>query len=921
MFGRERELEILDALLDRGVEHGGAMVLRGEAGIGKSFLLEAARRGAEARGMSVLSTAGVESETHLPLAGLHQLLRPSLSGIDELPSPQREALRSAFGMSEREEATDLFLIALATLTLLGECAGLTPMLLIVEDAHWLDQATADALAFVARRLESDPIVMLLASRDGVANPFNAAGLPELELGRLSDSAAGGLLEAHAPGLPIVVRARLLDAADGNPLALVELPRALASDQLAGDEGLPAELPLTVRLERAFAGRVAALPSATGTLLLVAALNDSSAASETFRAAGVILGGEPSLEELTPAISAQLVDYDNKHLRFRHPLVRSAIRQAASASQRQVAHGALASVVVGEPDRFAWYRAAATVGPSEEVASALDAAATRAKRRGALATAVAALERAAELAHDHAERGSRLLRAAELALELGRGDVVLRLLRSAETLELGSVDGGRLVLIREAVSPGIPGDPATVALLVDTADRMTSLGESDIALDLLWTAATSAFWADRGDETREQLLAACDRVPVPEDEPRLLSTLAYTAAIDRSATVIERALRWKPEKSHDPGAMHLLGNALATIGAQVLADGFLTAAAERMREEGRLRPLAQVLMLRSWAEIPLGRWTLGVADAEEAARLARETEQPIWEAAAWAARSMLAGLRGEEDLAESLAADAERVGMPFAARAVFNVVQMARSLTALTVGRHADAYAELRRLFDPADPAHHVVESPWAIGNLAEAAVHSDHVEEARVILQTVAPLIGRTPSPWLHVAVRHASALLAHDADAEELFRAGLQADLTRWPFDRARLQYRYGVWLRRQRRPADSRTPLRAARDTFDALGATPWGDLARQELRAAGERPAPRRLDATNQLSPQELRIAQMAAAGLSNREIGERLFLSHRTVGAHLYRIFPKVGVTSRHDLRDVVATAVAKDSVSGRLAPRP
>ena len=294
--------------------------------------------------------------------------------------------------------------------------------------------------------------MLLATRDGVANRFSTAGLPELELGRVSESAAEGLLEAHAPGLPSVVRARLLDAADGNPLALVELPRALGSDQLAGDQGLPEELPLTERLERAFAGRVASLPSATGTSPLVAALNDSSAASETFRAAGVVCG-EPSLEELKPAISAQLVDLDDKLLRFRHPLVRSAIRQAASASQRQVAHGALASVLVGEPDRCAWYRAAATVGASEEVASALDAAATRAKRRGALATAVAALERAAELTDDHRERGSRLLRAAELALELGRGDVVPRLLREAETLELGSVDGGRLVLIREAVSPG------------------------------------------------------------------------------------------------------------------------------------------------------------------------------------------------------------------------------------------------------------------------------------------------------------------------------------------------------------------------------------------------------------------------------------------------------------------------------------
>jgi ATP/maltotriose-dependent transcriptional regulator MalT len=338
----------------------------------------------------------------------------------------------------------------------------------------------------------------------------------------------------------------------------------------------------------------------------------------------------------------------------------------------------------------------------------------------------------------------------------------------------------------------------------------------------------------------------------------------------------------------------------------------TAAASGLREQGRLSVLVQALVLRAWAEIHIGRWDVALPDAEEADRLAQETDQPIWGAGARVALAVLAGLRGDGDTAEAFAVQAERVGLPSGARAVLSVVQLARGLTALGGGHHDDAYAHLRRMFNASDPAYHSMESCWAIGNLAEAAVHSGHRDEARAVIDRLEPLAERTPSPWFHVALRHARALVADDADADARFQAGLEADLTRWPFDRARLLLAYGAWLRRQRRVAESRAPLRAARDGFDALGLVSWGERARQELRASGETSRARTIEASDQLSPQELQIARMAAEGLTNREIGQKLYLSHRTIGAHLRRIFPKLGVASRRHL----AAALGADAASNR-----
>jgi DNA-binding CsgD family transcriptional regulator len=915
VFGREHELALLDRLLTHGWEHGESLVIHGEPGVGKSFMLAAARTRAAARGTRVRFVSGVECETDLAFAGLHLLMRPLLGGVRELPAPQREAVEVAFGIAQGP-APELFMIGLAVLTLLTESASRVPLVLIADDAQWLDHATLDVLAFVGRRLDADPIVLLAAVRDGFATPFDSAQLPRLELRGLDQTSARALLEMNAPELAPSVVERLLRTAEGNPLALVELPRALRSDRTGDGLEILEPVALTRRLQESFAARLAGIPSETMLMLLVAAVNDSDSIAETLAAAAVICGDHPPLDALEPARAANLVETETGRLRFRHPLVRSAIRHSADPVRRRQVHASLAEVLVDQADRRTWHLAAAAVGADETVAEMLEQVALRAASRGGLAVAAGALERAAALSTDGARRGGRLVRAAELALDVAPPEVVTRLVHEAEPLELSVVDRGRLTLIRELIGPAAPGEAGPVLPLIGTAERISADGHDRLALRLLWAAATSAFHSDGDPAARAQIVDACERLPVPDDDPLLLSTLALAAPIDQASAVIEGCLGWIADADADPDAMSMVGTALCTVGAAVLAHSFLTAAAGRMREAGRVRPLTRAIALRAMAGFLLGSWSAAGADGAEAAGFARETGQPVWGAMALSAQALLAGARGESQ-ADLLASRAEQLALPIGARAALAMVQMARGLSALSTGRHDAAYHELRRMFDPTDPAYHSAKCSRGIGLLAEAAIHSGHREEARVLLAGLAPPAEQSGSPWQRVSARHARALLADDDDAEELFTAALAADLTRWPFDRARLQLAYGVWLRRQRRAADSRAPLRAAGDTFDALGAAPWSERTRQELRASGERSRRRDPLARDELSPQELQIAGMAADGLSNREIGERLYLSPRTVASHLYRAFPKLGITSRADLRAALAVESPEEQSDSRV----
>jgi DNA-binding CsgD family transcriptional regulator len=897
LLGREAEMEALTGLLDDVEQAGAALVLRGDPGIGKSRVLGEAAAIARDLGITVLSATGVQSEARLAFSGLHQLLRPVKDRAAALLPAQRQALDAAFGLTDGP-APEGFRIAMAALDLLSEVARDTPLLLIAEDAHWLDRPTADVLAFIARRLDSDPIVLVAAVRDGYPSALADAGLPERRLGALDSTMATQLLDATAQGLRMAERNRILQEAAGNPLALIELPVTTARLEHGTPE--PALLPLTARLERAFAARVADLPDETQLLLVVAALNDSDDVGEVLRAGSAVAGARLDFDLLEPAAAAAVVDLDLQTIRFRHPLIRSAVNQSASMSQRLRAHEALAATLEAEPDRRVWHRAALISGEHEDVALELEEAAGRARQRGATGVAVTAMRRAGELSGP-AGGGHRMLGAAELAFELGRPDVVAPLLREVERLDLGPLERARITWIEEMVTTRPLGDVAQFTELIAVAEHAGHAGDHELHVDLLWRVASRAWWVDPGPAARRVLIDAAHRLGGAEvPDPRVVAIHAYADPFGHAPGVLARLRATANERSRDTDVARHLGPAALVVGAFDLGVDFLATAVEALRDEGRLGHLPRMLTLYSSMAARLAEWDVAIPAAAEARRLAEELGEAQWVAGADTVVSLIAGMRGDELAAEQAAAQAERVAMSAGANITVAFAQFGRVVSALGSGRHADAYNFAERLFNPADSAYHPVISSWLIGDLAEAALHLDRVEEARVRVEQVEAEAGESPGSWIALGLNHARALLADDPEAEKRFRAALGADFARWPFQRARAQFAFGQWLRRRRRIADSRDLLRAARDAFDALGCQAWGDQARRELRASGESSRRRVPEARDQLTAQELQIAQLAAKGLSNREIGQKLFVSPRTVSTHLYRTYPKLGISARGEL---------------------
>ena len=904
LLGRFKEQTLLTSLLDGVSARGQALVLHGEPGIGKSRLMAEATRAARARGMAVLTTTGVQSEAHLPFAGLHQLIRPVRERAVELPDAQRSALEAAFGLTDAA-APEHFRIAMAALDLVSEVASDAPVVLAIEDAHWLDRPTADVLAFVARRIESDPILMLAAARDGYPSVLGDAGLPEHRVVGLDDTSAARLLDVSAPQLPIATRIRVLREAAGNPLALLELPSVIGRQE---DEQLvPGGVPLTERLERAFAARVSDLPEATRLVVLVAALSDADDLNEVLEASSSVAGSRLDLEDAGPAVEAGIVDADLRAIRFRHPLIRSAVVQSAGLAARRRVHEVLADALAGQPDRRAWHRAALLTGEHEDVAVELEEAGARARQRGAIPVAVTAMRRAAELG-ELESRSRRLLAAAGLAVELGRPDVVEPLLREVNELDLSDLDRARVTWVEETALTR-PLDAPRYAWLIAAAERAGAAGDHDLHVDLLWLVASRAWWVDPGPETRQLLIDAAARLGDEHAaDPRVFAVHAYADPLAHASGVLARLQAVAADARIGTDAARFYGPAALVVGAFDLGSDFLAVAVDGLRAQGRLGHLPRLLTLHSSMAARLGDWEVAMSAAEESRRLADEFAEPQWAAAADTAMSLVAAMRGDEQKAERMAAQAELVAEPVGASITIAFAQFGRVLAALACGRHADAYASADRLFNPADSAYHPVISSWLIADLAEAALHIDELEAARARLGQVEATAGERPGTWIELGLRHARALLAEPADAGDRFAEALACDLTRWPFQRGRIELAYGQWLRRRRHVAESRAVLRAARDTFDALGAAAWGEQARRELRASGERSRRRVAEARDQLTPQELQIAQLAAAGLSNREIGQRLFLSHRTISTHLYRVFPKLGISSRAELSTALTPAM-------------
>ncbi|WP_216850575.1 LuxR family transcriptional regulator [Acidisoma sp. L85] len=901
--GRQQDIALIDHMIERIDQGGSTLVISGEPGIGKTALLDIAKRRARERGVSVLAMTGVLAEVHLPFAALEQALRPLMKRADSLVPRQRSALLAAFGMHDDVGAPDFFLVALATLSLLAESTPRRPILLVADDAQWLDEATYDVLAFISRRLGSDAIALLVAMRDGSNRPFGDASTLRLNLSGLNDIDAEYLLQSHAPGLSADLRSRFLKEAAGNPLALLELPN--------GEQATEAQdtlwLPLTERLERAFSTRLSDLPNTARTLLFVAAENDGTSLHEILRAGEAVLGEPVGIDALAPAIAVKLIQIDKTELRFRHPLVRSAMHQAADLGTRQRIHAALASSIRDQLDRQLWHRAAATIGPDEELAGEHDNMAARAVRRGAVAMAIEVLEKAARLSGTARARSNRLLKAAELAAELGQAETLERLLRQVDTDELDKLALVRIGWCREISKPPGIEDPSKVSALIAFASEARAGGAKDLAINLLWRAAQRCWWSDASDELRARVLVAASRVGMPEADPRLIAISAYIEPLRRGSDVYDKLQALSSIDDSNPGIARVLGATANVIGAFDFGARLLCEFSATLRTQGRLGELARVLFAQGWAEMEVGNWTGAMSDAEESASLAEETGGTLWIAAAIILKAKLTGMRGNLDQSDAYAAQAERLLLPTGASFLRVLLQIARGVSAIGAGQHWQAYEQLRRVFLPDDPAFSAGLEFFALADFVEAAAFTGNAEAAHRVIDDVESLSAPVRVPWLDTMLYYGKALLADPADAEQLFIKGLGPAAKKWPFLRARLLLAYGAWLRRQRRSADARAPLRAGRDTFDALGAAPWSARAREELRASGESSRRRAERAWEALSPQELHIAQLAVQGLSNKEIGARLYLSHRTVGYHLHRIFSKAGITSRSGLAPIVAGA--------------
>ncbi|MFE6862667.1 AAA family ATPase [Nocardia sp. NPDC057668] len=888
LHGRQAEQLRIDELLDAArAGRSGVLVLRGEAGIGKTALLDYAA----AQGITCVRGAGIESEAELPFAGLHLLLRPGMELVRTLPERQRAALLGAFGLGE-QQAGDQLLIGLAVLTLLAEEAADGPLLVLIDDAHWLDRATADTLLFVARRLEAEGIAVVFATRAGAAD-FPAPGLPELEVRALRQDAAAALVDAADPDLPPALRYRLLSEAGGNPLALRELPAVLAAESAGAG---PNPLPLGQRLQVAFHGRVSRLPAATRTLLLLAAAAGSSELDPLLRAAASLGAG---LADLQPAEEDGLVYTDGRTLDFRHPLLRSAVYQGAPLAQRLAAHGALAAALdrPEDADLRAWHRASAATGPDEDIAGELAATADRARARTGYHGAVAAYERAAALSADPVAKVNRLVLAAETAGETGLYELADRLAGRAAAQTADPALAARLDLIRGRAEFGAGKQLSAHRRLVAAADAAHT--QPLAAARMLMVAVHTAWYL--GDGELREVTERLAKLSLPEDD-----SLSYTTAyvLDGVHGRFHADLRATAERARATGAdvsdlVQLSGVGLVVGQDEQVAElaGELIAAC---REEGRIGPLPTLLFFRAEAESFLGRPREALVIATEGARIARDTRQEHWVGQHTAMLAYLAALDGREDECRAAAEEsmAERFGGADAPGAAW--ARAALGLLELGLGRVDSALARFESL--TREPARHMVIGLRCLPDLIEAAVRLGDPARAGDALDRLDRWAEVSRQPWVAALAARARALAGPDAAAEQHYRTAL--DLGGRPFEQARTQLLYGEWLRRNRRKVDARTQLTSALETFERLGAAPWAGRATTELGALGVGTAARTATGVlATLTPQELQIVRLAAQGLSNRDIAAQLFLSPRTVGHHLYKAYPKLGVVSRGELNSL------------------
>ncbi|MER5900053.1 ATP-binding protein [Streptomyces mirabilis] len=874
LVGRDREIAVLARLLERTPPSGAVLLMLGDPGIGKSSLLHEAESRGRARGFRILRLAGVECEATLPFAGLHQMIGPVLDQVSLLPRHEKEALLAAFGLVEGLPP-EPFLINLAVVDLLAAVAADRPVLVLADDVQWLDPQSHEVLTFVGRRV-AGPVVIVAVMRRGHTGPFLHAGFPALPVGGVDDGAAAQILSAHAPGLSPAEQRRIRREALGNPLALRELPIALAALPSGGLRPLT----LSDRLEHAFAGRGAELPSATRDAVLVAAVDPADDLAEIIAGTSALRGEPVTPEVFDPAQVVGLVTVSKGRVAFLHPLMRSGILQAESLARHQSAHRALAHTL-DDVYRRTWHSAQSIVGPDDRIADALEANAAHALSRGAVFSAINDLERSAQLTSWSALRGHRLLMAAGHAFGMGREDVVHELLQSAARTDLTDLDRARKEWLGEMFDYGIPGDAARVNELCDFAVR-SAPADPDLALDLLLAAALRCWWADTGPAARARVVACADRLPETAGDPRYLAALAAVEPVLRARQVIEALTRMPP--GDDGDALRVMSLAVHGVGHMALAAELLARSEVILRRQGRLGLLSQVLTTQSWTYVLLGDLVRAADVAEEGRRLAAETGQPAWGAGQLVCDVLLKAFVGDAQEALRRAIEAE-LREARGRNVMLSGLQLARGLVSLSAGRNREAYQTLRAIFDPAEPSFHQRNGFASLMFLADAAVRAGHREDARELVAELEVTARETPSPILHVHLSYARAVLAADGDAEDFYLAALRQDLSRWPYARAKVELAYGSWLRRRNRLHEAQSLLTSAQSTFDRIGALPCGDEARLELRATG---AP--IDWPESSAERLRQITELSALHLADDEIAERLSLRRAVVAMYRGRARP-------------------------------
>jgi DNA-binding CsgD family transcriptional regulator len=912
LVGRDGDLRRICEFL--GSPDGGrALLLSGDPGVGKTVLLQAVAAGVAATGTRVLHAAGVEFEADVSYSGLNQILFPLRESFDELDVTHRDALRVALGFGPGSPP-DRLIISNATMVLLQKAAADCPLLLVIDDLPWVDRASAVVLGFIARRLAGSRVSLLGGARSGTGRSAEFGGLPEFEVPPLDEDSAASLVNSRFPGLAGGVRRRLLAAAQGNPLALLELPAVLKGAQRSALEDLPSFLPLSQRLQTLFVSRVAGLPPPTQRLLLLATLEASGQLGVLQKAARE-MSEQAGLDDLSPAERDQLIQVDagTRRLTFRHPLIRSAVVQLSTASERLAAHRVLALVLADDPERRAWHLGEACLEPDEQVAGLLEEAAHHRQRRGDAAGAAVALTRAADLSPHGTDRGRRLAEAAyigadaagalrsasELLEDARRADPDLSdsLHCAAAAVHLilndtGDIDTAHRLLV-EAVESGAHGYDANDKALVDTLHLLLLI----------------CFFGGR-KELWDPFYAALARMG--PDVPALLAVAGKTfsdpARMD-TATLeqLERVLG-EERGGTDPARLVRLGT--ASLYADRLSDvRECSWRVVRMgRDGGPARQHIGGLMHLCLDGYLTGMWDEVAELADEGLQVCRDFGYTFFTWYFLYNQAVLAAARGDAAasiaIADEIACWAESRGVGVAV----HYASHCRVLTCLGGGDFEGAYQHASGISPAGILGSHVPHALWVAMDLVEAAVRTNRPDEAAAHVRAMREAGIAALSPRLAVLAGGSAALCeTSDDEAVRLFEETLSLPVAgHWPFDLARVQLAYGERLRRARVTTQSRAPLGSALSTFQRLGARTWAERASKELRAAGGSGTDCDGKDSHVLTPQEMEIAMLAASGLTNKQIGERLFLSHRTVGAHLYQIFPKLGITSRSALGSALAS---------------